>query len=155
MIMGGDGAVLRWSLARQMIDWNPEDYICRAIARSSHWVTLSESASVQSCIHYNHWRLYSHACYMDGCWMAALTICMHWVMDTDQQKATAGWLSWLQQPTSRTPGSTASRTFCGSASGYSQPDPAFRPTLHNPTKTELGCNNTEIKVNLDPLVLAH
>ena len=48
-------------------------------------------------------------------------------MDTDQQKATPGWLSWLQQPTSRTPRSTASRTFCGSGSGYSQPDPAFRP----------------------------
>tara|TARA_B100000780_G_C20798218_1_gene317010 strand:- start:104 stop:319 length:216 start_codon:yes stop_codon:yes gene_type:complete len=71
-------------------------------------------------------------------------------MDADRQKATAGWLSWLQQTTSQTPGSTASRTFCGSASGYSQPDPTFRPTLHNPTKTELGYNNTKIKVNLDP-----
>ena len=48
-------------------------------------------------------------------------------MDTDQQKATAGWLSWLQQPTSRAPRSIASRTLFGSVSGYSQPDPVFRP----------------------------
>ena len=48
-------------------------------------------------------------------------------MDTDQQKATAGWLSWLQQPTSRAPRSIASRTLSDRSQAIASPTRFFDP----------------------------
>ena len=60
-------------------------------------------------------------------------------IDTDLQLSTDAWMpgrAGSQQPQQEHPEKQASWTLFESASAFSQTDPDFRPTHHNPTKIE-------------------